>query len=420
MRFWTKYAPALPAFFLVFYVTTAAPSESMWRLLPSGIETEIKSVCFSNSSMGYASGEAGTILKTTDGGEHWTALESGTGVQLWNIALIPSGGNDMGFAVGDGGTILKTTDGGATWTKQNSGLKDGLVQSFLFHVFPLDEQRWFAAGGDGEAFSGVILSTDNGGQTWVKHHVPGTLFLDRCVFLDAQTGYAVGLNSLNGGSIFKTVDGGQTWQEQYSSGSIIAGLWCAGPNLCWAVGSTGQILHTTDGETWTAQNAGTTADLLAVCFSDNQNGMVCGFDGTILRTNNGGTTWTDASYELPTPLNSIQLIDNGATAIAVGRNGTILKMSTLTSVPEELSMPFSVRLLSAAAGHSTVSVQAPESTIFPVSLSLHTIGGKAIGGRTLYSPAAVFDVGSIPNGTYLYVVRDASGRVIGRGRIPVE
>jgi photosystem II stability/assembly factor-like uncharacterized protein len=60
-----------------------------------------------------------------------------------------------------------------------------------------------------------------------------------------------------------------------------------------AVGEGGTIVRTTNGgRTWTVQESGTVRDLLAVSFSDPRNGTVVGVYGTILRTTNGGTTWT--------------------------------------------------------------------------------------------------------------------------------
>jgi hypothetical protein len=60
-------------------------------------------------------GDAGTVLKTTDAGAHWTPVTSGTTANLYSI-IHPE--NGLFFAVGSGGTILRSTDPtGATWTQ---------------------------------------------------------------------------------------------------------------------------------------------------------------------------------------------------------------------------------------------------------------------------------------------------------------
>ena len=60
-----------------------------------------------------------------------------------------------------------------------------------------------------------------------------------------------------------------------------------------AVGDSGIILRTINGgATWSAQNSSTTQNLYGVSFSDANNGTAVGDSGIILRTINGGTTWT--------------------------------------------------------------------------------------------------------------------------------
>ena len=59
------------------------------------------------------------------------------------------------------------------------------------------------------------------------------------------------------------------------------------------VGYDGTILRTTNGGTnWTTQTSGTTKELNGVFFTDTNNGTVVGEFGTILRTTDAGTTWT--------------------------------------------------------------------------------------------------------------------------------
>jgi photosystem II stability/assembly factor-like uncharacterized protein len=60
-------------------------------------------------------------------------------------------------------------------------------------------------------------------------------------------------------------------------------------NTGTAVGQGGTIVRTADGgATWTAQNSGTTKYLFRVSFTDANNGTAVGIEGTILRTTDGG------------------------------------------------------------------------------------------------------------------------------------
>src|SRR5262249_6984448 len=65
------------------------------------------------------------------------------------------------------------------------------------------------------------------------------------------------------------------------------------PNVGTAVGWGGTIIRTADGgRTWTPQDSGTTDILFSVHFVDADTGTAVGYFATILRTENGGTTWT--------------------------------------------------------------------------------------------------------------------------------
>ncbi|MCD4734481.1 MAG: hypothetical protein K8R53_00425, partial [Bacteroidales bacterium] len=77
---------------------------------------------------------------------------------MWDICFVNA---DIGWAVGDGGIILHTTDGGNTWVEQSSGLSSSLKRI----CFTDPDNGWTL--GD----EGGLLHTVNGGITWeIQHH----------------------------------------------------------------------------------------------------------------------------------------------------------------------------------------------------------------------------------------------------------
>ena len=80
-------------------------------------------ISFPDASHGWAVGDAGTILATSDGGATWVAQDSGV---TGGFASVSFPDASHGWAVGDGGYgfIVTTSDGGATWTGQ-SGVGTG-------------------------------------------------------------------------------------------------------------------------------------------------------------------------------------------------------------------------------------------------------------------------------------------------------
>jgi photosystem II stability/assembly factor-like uncharacterized protein len=99
------------------------------------------------------------------------------------------------------------------------------------------------------------------------------------------------------------------------------------PNVGFAVGDTGTILKTNDsGTTWLKQTSGTSALLISVCFLNAETGYAVGGSGTILKTINGGTTWTKLQSGTTKNLNSVKFT-NPQTGYVVGDSGTLMKTS---------------------------------------------------------------------------------------------
>ena len=98
------------------------------------------------------------------------------------------------------------------------------------------------------------------------------------------------------------------------------------------VGDGGSILRTTNGgTTWTSESSGTTDNLYGVSFIDANNGTIVGESGIILRTTNGGTNWTLQSSGTTNQLNGVSFTDAntgtviGGIAFLDNYVGTILR-----------------------------------------------------------------------------------------------
>ncbi|MCK6558082.1 T9SS type A sorting domain-containing protein [candidate division KSB1 bacterium] len=68
-----------------------------------------RAVHFVDSELGYIAGENGSIFFTTNGGEEWQQLKSGTSLHLRSVFFTDT---YTGWIAGDEGTLLKTTTGG--------------------------------------------------------------------------------------------------------------------------------------------------------------------------------------------------------------------------------------------------------------------------------------------------------------------
>jgi photosystem II stability/assembly factor-like uncharacterized protein len=137
------------------------------------------------------------MLKTTNGGETWSELNTNTYGWFRSVNFTDA---NTGYTVGDFGIILKTTNGGTNWTQQYGGTAHEDLKSVKF----VNANTGYVAGDNG-----TMLKTTNGGVNWVSQTPPkrnksSTADLNSVYFIDANTGWIVGAN----GTILKTTNGG--------------------------------------------------------------------------------------------------------------------------------------------------------------------------------------------------------------------
>src|SRR5262249_16714511 len=118
---------------------------------------------------------------------------------------------------------------------------------------------------------------------------------------------------------------GWFWQNPLPQGNTLSAAATPDPSTMVAVGYGGTILRTTDGgASWTPQFSGTTNILHGVSFVDANTGTAVGESGSIVRTTDGGATWTPQFSGTTNILYGVSFVDAN-TGTAVGGNGTILR-----------------------------------------------------------------------------------------------
>ena len=106
--------------------------------------------------------------------------------------------------------------------------------------------------------------------------------------LDPSVGWRIA-----GDRIEHSVDGGKTWivSRQNSSDGLTAGS-APSNEVCWFVGRAGRVLRTTNGgATFTDVSLAEPIDLSSVAALDAANAMVYSTEGRRFRTTDGGRTW---------------------------------------------------------------------------------------------------------------------------------
>ncbi len=253
-----------------------------WTPLTSGTTAELKSIAFINAAIGFICGYSGTIIMTTNSGLNWSAVSSGSTNHLFGISFANS---SNGICAGNSGTMLYTTNGGLNWS---IGQPEGFLVSF-YSAYMVNASTGYIAGVN-TIFSPLVGKTTNSGANWtfssfLLNSNEGTL--RDIYFFDTQTGIAVS-NVWNGtGAVSKTTNGGANWTTTLFTNAFY-GVDFSG-QTGYAVGFNGSIFKSSDGgTTWLAQTSPVTSFLKAVDFIDSLNGYAAGDGGTILKTTNGG------------------------------------------------------------------------------------------------------------------------------------
>lgn len=169
---------------------------------------------------------------------------------------------------------------------------------------------------------GHILYSDDNGQRWQQADVPVSCDLNAVYFPTAEQGWAVG----NDGVVLHSSDSGATWSKQLDGRQIgdlmfkhYTALAVAEPdNEQWVVlAAEGQRLA----------EEGADKPFLDVWFANDKLGYVVGMFNLILRTEDGGRSWTPFQDRADNPqgfhLNAIA--STGDALYIVGEQGLVLK-----------------------------------------------------------------------------------------------
>jgi photosystem II stability/assembly factor-like uncharacterized protein len=309
----------------------AAPKpKGIWEPVNFSEDISLTDVFFVTPEIGYVAGAAGTILKTSDAGENWTALLGGDPAseerairQLWFItpttgwAAQTTSTETHLFGTTDGETWLRvgeidehyddfafgneseglfvndekihrTTDGGKSWNLVHEcAVKaevEGLMRQvvcFLWKVRYVSPTRVFALGQAYPVQAAVLLKSEDSGASWEvvtvmdgESATEGGLF-----FLDENTGY---LSTTYSKAAYRTNDGGRTWTGMPAT-TMGRRIIFADPEVGWAL-HYNKLTYTTDGgKRWFSRELKFPAMPEAFSLPRRDRGYVVGEHGMIYR-----------------------------------------------------------------------------------------------------------------------------------------
>lgn len=239
------------------------------------------------SSFNYKKEPFGTLmLKTNDGGNTWdTSTYPQNDIFIYSIYYFDSLNGWMG---GRPHALVKTTDGGKHWTQ-------AAIDTSTLAFFPVEyitfwnRKHGYASGGIFDV-AGVIWSTHDYGEHWKAidgsqapaDEVHALHCFDSTHVIgaggDPDFGYGVGM--------IRTADGGAAWtyQELSMQGNARDLAFRTGRE-CWApLGARQRMIYSLDtGYTWTEIPAPESSVIMRICFPDSLHGYGVGKNGTFIR-----------------------------------------------------------------------------------------------------------------------------------------
>lgn len=272
---------------IVFGLSSCKKNEVNLTVTPVSVGDNniLHKILFRNSLTGYACGglrnQTGSIYKTIDGGQSWQTIYHVTGISIYAVYFV----NDtLGFASGDNCTILKTTNAGSSWAPFHFAIApDPAFLSPLRAIYFTDTQNGYIAGGNSYQ-NGLSYSSNDGGDSWIYSTYPREL--RDLYYSTTQNGLLLGY-----GGILKTTDAQLTTTATYATGDFFTAVSVAPNGTVYAAGYNGGIYKSSNsGENW-SKVFSSNCNFNGLLFLDNSIGYAVGNSGAAVFTQDGGNSW---------------------------------------------------------------------------------------------------------------------------------
>ncbi|HET9593976.1 MAG TPA: YCF48-related protein [Anaeromyxobacteraceae bacterium] len=167
---------------------------------------------------------------------------------------------------------------------------------------------------------GHILLSDDGGKSWTQAVVPVSSDLTALSFPTARRGWAVG----HDGVVLTSEDGGHTWTRQLDGRRLSV--------LLAAAADDGHRPAAVKDQLAFLVQQGADLPLLDVWFDDERSGIAVGAFDLVLRTTDGGQTWTPwlDHVENPKALHLHAVRRAAGTLFIAGEQGLLLRLDPAT------------------------------------------------------------------------------------------
>jgi len=304
-------------------------SQQYWQKIAKPVNRDLSKCWFVDSLNGWAIGDSGTIIHTSNGGYNWVMQDAKVKGYMQNIFFLNKRlGWALSWGLGPeyyGSYILHTTNGGNVWDTASYIVPDVYIRTIYFQ----DSLYGFMGGNPA-----ILLRTTNGGAAWNKCSMDSSVVaafpVNKFRFYSQNYGIACGGIMDIAGVIWTTTNRGLYWTVKPIAPEPINDVhFFDSLNILALAGDyeygTSQMRTSNGGINWSYENIGVFGIPYTMTYRTNTEAWCpLGYLQSFLRTTNSGYNWTQIETPDTAKIFDIQFLDNRF-GIGVGLGGNIIK-----------------------------------------------------------------------------------------------
>ena len=401
--------------FILIISFTESVSQVKWVEVNSPVSVSLRNCVFTDNLHGWAAGDDGVIIHTSDGGYNFNIQNSTIPYYINDIFFL---NNRLGWVVANeylfsGTTILTTTNGGQVWTSEL--FPDS--SKFFTTIYFQDSLNGYMGG-----IQGAMYKTSNGGSSWLPAKVDSSEYssflISKITFSSPLNGFACGGYIDIAGVIWRTTNGGFSWSADVYSPEPFYDFYVfdqdrvisAGGDFEYGV----QLSRTSNaGLNWNYESLNLFGQAYSIDFrTPSEAWMALGYALNWAVSHDSGNTWTELPVTAGAEIYSVDFTDS-THGWAVGNNGAILRYEpvkvNITSVNNLIPEKTTLNQNYPNPFNPSTNLEFGISELGFVSLKVHDVLGNEVASLVNESkPAGNYNYQfstvnyQLPSGIYFY------------------